>query len=231
MKNLIEELHKLDEYEYNVSENFTKNVMKNIKRDNKTIKFSSVISCASVGIVACLAVIVFSNSSVKESALNSYHAQSAESVVNVANSIADKMDNTTSDSVNNSTNNFANNPINSPAVKEDKENVFDNFIVDRMETITAETDKHLELKDAQGSASVNGYMENNVVEDNSFRKEENIEKIKKIENIFKAKKIEYKIVDNKVEVKSTIKVISELLKDIENILIEVKEGYVIVKVN
>ena len=62
MKNLIDELHTLDEYEYKVSPDFSKKVMKEIKKNKNTNKISNVISLASFGVAACLAVVVFANS-------------------------------------------------------------------------------------------------------------------------------------------------------------------------
>lgn len=76
MKNLIDELHKLDEYEYNVSSDFSKRVMKNIKKDKTSNKLGYVISLASVGMVACLAVILFNNSNIKTNFDNNMKAES-----------------------------------------------------------------------------------------------------------------------------------------------------------
>ncbi len=65
MKNLIEELHKLDDMIYPVSEDFSKKVMKQIKKSKKESKFNYVISLASVGIVACLAVFFVHHTNLK----------------------------------------------------------------------------------------------------------------------------------------------------------------------
>ena len=49
MKNLIDELHALNEEEFEVSASFSKNVMKKIKRKNNVVIFvrvASVLSCA-----------------------------------------------------------------------------------------------------------------------------------------------------------------------------------------
>lgn len=65
MKNLIEELNKLDQEQYNISENFSENVMKKINKQAKTNVISKVIPWASLGIAACMAVVMFTNSNVK----------------------------------------------------------------------------------------------------------------------------------------------------------------------
>ena len=78
MKNLIDELHGLNNDEYKVSEDFSKRVMKKIRKDKNRNKLNYVISLASVGVVACLAVVLFHNSSLKSNVFN-FNKNKAES--------------------------------------------------------------------------------------------------------------------------------------------------------
>ena len=78
MKNLIDELHELNNDEYKVSEDFSKRVMKKIRKDKNRNKLNYVISLASVGVVACLAVVLFHNSSLKSNVFN-FNKNKAES--------------------------------------------------------------------------------------------------------------------------------------------------------
>lgn len=59
MKNINEELHRLNRYEYNVSEDFSKRVMKRIQKDKFSIKLKRVIPFASLTVAACLIVMVY----------------------------------------------------------------------------------------------------------------------------------------------------------------------------
>lgn len=65
MKNLIDELHKLDNENFEVSKDFSKNVMKRIKKEKHLNTFNYVVSLASLGIVACLAAVLFTNTDIK----------------------------------------------------------------------------------------------------------------------------------------------------------------------
>ena len=64
MKKLNEELHKLDEYNFNVSPDFSKKVMKKIRRGHITNRLQYVVSLASLAAVACFAVVICKDSSV-----------------------------------------------------------------------------------------------------------------------------------------------------------------------
>ena len=97
MKDLIDELHKLNREEYKVSEDFSKRVIKKIKRDNtyKVIKY--VASLASAACVLGLSVF-FANKSgvldrVKDAFGRSNLAQSAISSENLINSANYMQDN------------------------------------------------------------------------------------------------------------------------------------------
>lgn len=71
MRNLIEELQELNKEEYNVSADFSKRVMKEIKKNKGKNNFKYAISCASVGIVACLAIVLFNNSNINNNLFSS----------------------------------------------------------------------------------------------------------------------------------------------------------------
>lgn len=57
MKNLQDELKKLDNEEYKVSKDFSKNVIKSIKHENILLRIKSIASLASVACVLVVAVI------------------------------------------------------------------------------------------------------------------------------------------------------------------------------
>lgn len=56
MKNLLDELHKLDNDSFNISPDFSKNVMKKIKKSNRIIKLGYVASFASVACIIGISV-------------------------------------------------------------------------------------------------------------------------------------------------------------------------------
>lgn len=65
MKNLNEELRNLNEYDYKVSTDFSKKVMKKIRRNHLLDSMKYVVSWVSIGAVACFAVVIYTNPNLK----------------------------------------------------------------------------------------------------------------------------------------------------------------------
>lgn len=70
MKNLNDELQKLGEYQYKVSDNFSQRVMKEIHKNHFFTSVKYVISFASIAAVACFAFVLSSHSGLKDQFLN-----------------------------------------------------------------------------------------------------------------------------------------------------------------
>lgn len=65
MKNLNEELKKLNEYNYSVSADFSKKVMRRIRKGHLVGSMKYVVSFASLAAVACFAVVLYTNPNLK----------------------------------------------------------------------------------------------------------------------------------------------------------------------
>lgn len=65
MKNLNEELKKLNEYNYSVSADFSKKVMRKIRKGHLVGSMKYVVSFASLAAVACFAVVLYTNPNLK----------------------------------------------------------------------------------------------------------------------------------------------------------------------
>lgn len=211
MKNLIDELHKLDEFEYTVSSDFSKRVMKNIKKDKTSNKISYVISLASVGMVACLSVFMFYNSNIKVSF--DENMESENQTYNTGKydlALAD----VTTDNANIKESNTGVNGL-----KQELRAEADSANVNQLKTGDV----------AHNESFKNDSNIKESVSDNSLSEGANEEAFESIENALKTAKYRYEKVDVGFEVRATKDEISKLLKEISNYIIEEKEGYVLIK--
>jgi len=78
MKNLIDELHELENYNYDVSNDFSEKVMKKIKKDKN--KASYAVSILTTGAIACLAILVCTNSNIRNKFTNISKDSNIESI-------------------------------------------------------------------------------------------------------------------------------------------------------
>lgn len=210
MKNLIEELHNLDEYEYKVSPDFSKRVMKEIKKSKNTSNISRVISLASFGAAACFAVVVFSNSNL----LGRFGAKT-ESVDN-ANNIemayydslvgASAADNIQNDS------------------KEDSiEFALDDYMLPQATT------QFNSANDAIKDESIEKTEFDTLVKETLEVYRNDKQDFKEIVKILKDANIDVEEHDYILKAKATKEKVQELLKEYENITIEEKGEYVLIK--
>ncbi len=209
MKNLIDELHKLDEFEYTVSSDFSKKVMTKIKKDKTSNKISYVISLASVGMVACLAVFMFSNTNVKVGFDNKESENQTYNTGKYDLSVADVM---------------LDNSSMSDSNKKESHELKTELRAEATNNSVLEKEKDSNKDSLKNEANI---ME--LVSDNSLNQDDKEEAFKLIENILKTAKHRYERVDVGFEVRATKDEISKLLKEISNYSIEEKEGYVLIK--
>lgn len=213
MKNLIDELHNLDEYEYKVSSDFSKKVMKEIKKNKNTNKISNVISLASFGAAACLAVVVFANSNLigRFGAKNESADSINQSELNMA--------------YYDSLGNYATNDSEMKIQEEVTEMDFGNLVAPEAASTNSVINDKIE------------YTDDLEVEKDSSTKE-NItntargEKIKDYNEILKVLNqadVEAEIIDNGIKAKATKEKIEDLLKNYNNITVEEEGEYAIIK--
>lgn len=213
MKNLIDELHNLDEYEYKVSSDFSKKVMKEIKKNKNTNKISNVISLASFGAAACLAVVVFANSNLigRFGAKNESADSINQSELNMA--------------YYDSLGNYATNDSEMKIQEEVIEMDFGNLVAPEAASTNSVINDKIE------------YTDDLEVEKDSSTKE-NItntargEKIKDYNEILKVLNqadVEAEIIDNGIKAKATKEKIEDLLKNYNNITVEEEGEYAIIK--
>ena len=208
MKSLIDELHNLDEYEYKVSPDFSKRVMKAIKKGKNANKISYVISLASFGVAACLAVIVCVNPNL----LGRFgqKMESADNASNVEIVYYDGSENAAMEDISNN-------------VKEDSTEInFDNFMVPEA---TAGLASDLKQNEYTDSMEVDSAINNKVEMLENLRTQNYDEVIK----ILKQANIEIEEKDDEIKAKATKEKVEELLKNYNNITIEEKGEYVIIK--
>ena len=211
MKNLIDELHKLDEYEYNVSSDFADKVMNNIKKNKTSNKMNCVISLVSVGMVACLAVFMFSNTNIKVSFDNKETENQTYNTGKYDLTVADVM-------------------LDNSNIKESNTGANELRQELKAETESANINQLNQEKDVDNSLLKN---ESNIMESvsgNSLNQIAREEVYDLIENALKAANYRYERVELGFEVRATKDEISKLLKDNSNYIIEEKEGYVLIKI-
>lgn len=91
MKNLNDELHKLSKYEYAVSDDFSKNVMKAIHKDKFSQKIKRIVPYASATVAACFVVMVFTKTGLdKEIQPASFYDISRSGEITEKNSDSDR---------------------------------------------------------------------------------------------------------------------------------------------
>ena len=217
MKNLMDELHGLNNDEYKVSEDFSKRVMKSIKKSKNTSKLNYVISMATVGVAACLAVVFFYNSNIKSNVFDINRAETAG--LAKENSMVD--------------------------VAEYNLDTEDSFMRDDKAYINSEYNDE-DTKGKGVSSALNITNENFEREDSlnaniTNDKVENLEKVEalkqnqkdllqeKIEGLLKQAKLDVEAIENGIKVKSTKEKVKDILKDYSDIVIEEQGEYIIIK--
>lgn len=205
MKNLIDELHKLDEVEYKVSEDFSKRVMKNIKKAEKTNKFSNVISIASVGLVACLAVFAFHNSDIKTNIFNTQNSNNME----MAESKLDMAQYNNTDNM----------------IIEEKE------FMDKLEySVEATNDAYNRAEATPESIQKGEVASDSAKLENFVEKAQSGDDYQSLEKALKSANIEYEVVENGIKINATQNEITGILNDFEYIDIDIDGEYIILKI-
>ena len=220
MKNLIDELHDLDEVEFKVSEDFSKNVMKRIQKEENISKVSNkVIPWASLGIAACLAVVVVTNANVK---INLFDAaqESANNSVSQASVYEDKIEGT--DNLKMPTYDF------SDSLKEEivPESTGDlNTVNDSVLKQNAATNVFEEIKkDDSDSATIES-----VTTGSANRVQANKEKLSDIKALIEKAKLEVEEIEDGLKVKASKDKVKDVLIEYTEITIETQNEYVIVR--
>ena len=82
MKNLVDELNKLDDVQYSVSPDFSKNVIKKAKQNNNWTNIITFASIASAACVVCFCVFYLYNTGSQDSAqsVSTYNKSEYESI-------------------------------------------------------------------------------------------------------------------------------------------------------
>lgn len=212
MKNLVEELHKLDEYQYDVSADFSKKVMHKIQKSKKINKFNNVISFASIGAVACLAVICINHVNVKNNFINSQNE----------GYITDK-------NLKNSS--MANNDVARQTESIDKAsyNDFENIEsagASGLLSFTSETDG-FEPGSTEANKTSNTLIDNAVAEKSN---KEELASEKNITEVLKKANLTFEQTKEGLKVKIAKKQLEEILKDYQNIALEEQGDYTIIKI-
>lgn len=214
MKNLIDELHKLDEYDFKVSEDFSKNVMKKIKRDKSSNKLTYVISLASIGVVACFALVMFNNSDIKNSFMVAESANMQDSNGKENSSINEIVFN----DINKGTNS---------EVQLENDRVFSNE-----NTVQSAMIPEVDSYDnkTNGVVSINkDSVDNAFLTDDSIIKELSGDVFAQIEALLTKAEISYEVIDKGIKTKGAKEDIERILKDvIEIVSIEEKDDYIII---
>lgn len=242
MKNLMEELRNLDEYEYKVSANFSKKVMRNIKKSKTANRFSNVISLASIGVVACLAVVLFSNSNIKSNFLNFADKDSAENLkenqaVNSATSYYD-VNGVSAENEKELFNTYKENSE-FEGLYNDNGNLYNNLVSESL------PEKN-EMESLKGNTAPNS---TGILADGSFENEKNYDNYsedlesvnrndsankfiieKDIIKILEDAKLNPENTDDGIKVKATKEKVEDLLKDYD-IAIETIDEYIVIKLN
>lgn len=215
MKNLIDELHELDNYEYKVSKDFSKNVMKAIKKEKN--KFNYAISIASVGIVACFALIAVTNANFKSNIFN-FVTESADNYAQV---------------------DVTENEVNYDLADEIKSD--DSILSDFAFTPQVDNTNGTVMQEAMGTkapsiasdSTSNNKMEEIVAEKDSVQNSlasdllREDEKIDEIVNTLKKAGIDMKVDDGEIEVEVTKEKVEKILEAFENIEI-IEEGKIVI---
>lgn len=218
MKNLIDELHKLDETEYQVSADFSKKVMKKIKKNKNISKINYVISLTSVGAVACLAVVLFNTSNIKSNIFNFIGTPKETHQENAINDIEMSYYD-----INN-----ASEPDIEKQHQEDSDKtqsaniIFNEIVADNASMPSSNVQNLREETTTKGEDKLAVSAESEKLID--YNKED----YHKIISILENAKIEYNLVENALKVKTSKEKIRELLKN-EDLIIEEKEDYILIK--
>lgn len=219
MKNLIDELHKLDEYDFKVSEDFSKKVMKEIKRDKSSNKLTYVISLASIGVVACFALMMFNNSDIKNSFMvaESANMQDSNGEDNISiNEIAyNDINKGTNDKSFNSEVQLENDRFFSA------ENTMQGAMTPEADSFDNKTN---------GVVSINkDSVDNAFLTDDGLIKELSGDVFAQIEALLTKAEISYEVIDKGIKTKGAKEDIERILKDvIEIVSIEEKDDYIII---
>lgn len=232
MKNLNEELRKLDEYNVRVSSDFSKKVMKKIRKGSFTNQLRYVVSFASVAAVACFAVVLYSNSDLKDKffATKNHDSEFQVSESNNMNGNMSYQD----------TNHFLEGKDN--YIFDSMESVKENLpLSDASEDFEAEDNKmfsdsesrvdgtnidsvHIQSENDSMKPASNGAVANSTV-----KVEENNDKLKKILQILQKAEFQVEEIENGLKVKATKKEVTDTLEEVEDLEFEEEEGYVILK--
>lgn len=221
MKNLVDELHKLDEVEFKVSEDFSKNVMKRIRKEETTSKITKVIPWASFGIAACLALVIVTNSNVK---LNLFDGakESADNSINQASVYENETENVednkmpTYSYLDNSKEIFtsetdgASNAVNDSVSKE-------NFTQSTFEEIK------------KGDLSSDSVLLESVTTGAANRVKLNKEKLSDMKLLIEKANLEVEEIEEGLKVKASKDKVKDVLLEYTDISIETQKEYVIVK--
>ena len=226
MKNLIDELHGLNDDEYKVSADFSKRVMKKIRKDKNRNKLNYVISLASVGVVACLAVVLFNNSSIESNIFNFNNKN--EVVDSMKQSlIADRsfydFDATKDSSENDkliynqeNSNDKAYGGLENSGIDNNRNGAYS------ATNVTSEEFKmENSLEDMTNTIEEKEILKQGIVSTNSFQLQ--------IESLLSQAGLEVEHVENGIKVKSTKEEVENILKEYKNIIIEVQGEYIIIK--
>lgn len=217
MKNLIDELHGLNNDEYKVSEDFSKRVMKKIRKDKNRNKLNYVISLASVGVVACLAVVLFHNSSLKSNVFN-FNKNKAESANLMKQSTS--VYNLTEEEAS-MENDKAYRDLENSDIETDKNDMYStlNMANKELEKETSLGDNSYITEDKLNtSASPESLLPNQT---KSLQVE--------IEKLLKQAGFIVESLENELKVKATKEEVENILKEYQGTIVEVQGEYIIIK--
>lgn len=217
MKNLIDELHGLNNDEYKVSEDFSKRVMKKIRKDKNRNKLNYVISLASVGVVACLAVVLFHNSSLKSNVFN-FNKNKAESanLMKPSTSVYNLTEEEAS-----MENDKAYRDLENSDIETDKNDMYStlNMANKELEKETSLGDNSYITEDKLNtSASPESLLPNQT---KSLQVE--------IEKLLKQAGFIVESLENELKVKATKEEVENILKEYQGTIVEVQGEYIIIK--
>ena len=220
MKNLIDELHELDEVEFKVSEDFSKNVMKRIQKEENLTKVSNkVIPWASLGIVACLALVVVTNANVKIN-LFGVAQESADNSVNQASAYEDKVED--SDNLKMPTYDF------SDSLKEDFTPEAENAINTVNDSVLKQNSTTNVLEENIKAETDSAPLES-VTTGSTNRVQANKEKLSDIKSLIEKAKLEVEEIEDGLKVKASKDKVKDVLIEYTDITIETQNEYVIVR--